>query len=139
MLSRLLALAAGAACVFGFAPFSIPLVTLASLCVLFYLWSAQTPRAAAWTGFWFGAGLFGVGASWVYIALETFGGMPMPVAVIATASFVVLLALCPALAGWLATRLTPPDTTTRLIAMASALTASEWFRSYVLTGFPWLA
>ena len=33
---------------------------------------AQRPRI----GFAFGLGLFGAGASWVYIALETFGGMP---------------------------------------------------------------
>src|SRR3954469_18578608 len=117
MLSRLLALVAGAACVFGFAPFAIPLVNIGALALLFWLWSqAATARAAGWIGFCFGVGLFATGASWVYIALETFGGMPMPIAIVATASFVVLLALCPALAGWLATRFTPSESTTRLAA-----------------------
>ena len=43
-----------------------------------------TPRAAARTGLAFGIGLFGAGASWVYIALETFGGMAAPLAALAT-------------------------------------------------------
>ena len=37
---------------------------------------ARPPRL----GFAFGLGLFGAGASWVFIALETFGGMPAPLA-----------------------------------------------------------
>ena len=87
MLTRLLALAAGAACVFGFAPFAVPLAD-ARGAVAPFLPVGPCPlaaRARRWIGFMFGVGLFGVGASWVYIALETFGGMPAPVAAIATA------------------------------------------------------
>ncbi|MCC6194576.1 MAG: apolipoprotein N-acyltransferase [Burkholderiales bacterium] len=139
MLTRLLALVAGAACVFGFAPFAVPLVTIAALFVLFHLWSRATPREAGILGFAFGVGLFGVGVSWVYIALETFGGMPTPVAVIATAGFVAYLALWPALAGWVAARLTPPDSWARLAAAAAAFMLTEWLRGLVFTGFGWLA
>ena len=72
----------------------VPLVNVAMLALLFLLWNVNdTPRRAAGIGFAFGLGLFGAGASWVYIALETFGGMPAPVAVIATAGFVGILAL----------------------------------------------
>ena len=38
------------------------------------------PRLAAGFGFALGFGLFGAGVSWVYIALHTFGGMPLPLA-----------------------------------------------------------
>ena len=90
MLSRnlvlALAFAAGGLAVFAFAPFSATLVAPVSLAILFVVWdAAATPRRAAALGFAWGVGLFGFGASWVFIALETFGGMPLPVAVIATA------------------------------------------------------
>jgi apolipoprotein N-acyltransferase len=126
--------------VLAFAPFEIPLLNLAALSVLFLLWSnAETPRAAAWIGFSFGVGLFGLGTPWVYIALETFGAMPAPIAVLATAVFVTCSSLWPALAGWTAVRLTHRHWVTRLLAVSAAYTLCEWLRSYLFTGFPWLA
>jgi apolipoprotein N-acyltransferase len=138
-LSFLLALTAGVATVFAFAPFGAALLPMATLGVLFLLWQhADTGRAAACHGWAFGLGLFGAGASWVYIALETFGGMPAPVAAISTFGFVAYLALWPAVAGWLVIRLTPPASVRRALAAAAAWTLAEWLRGYVFTGFPWL-
>ena len=140
MLARLLAAVAGAAAVFAFAPFSLTPVSLAALALLFLLWqSAPTARDAAWLGFAFGFGLFGVGVSWVYIALATFGGMPMPIAIVATAGFVAYLALWPALAGWVVGRFTRAESPARLLAAAAAWTLAEYFRGIVFSGFPWLA
>jgi len=140
MLTRLLALAAGAACVLGYAPFSVPMVTLAALTILFVLWShAPSARAAAGLGFAFGIGLFGVGASWIYIALETFGGMPAPMAVLAAVVYVSYLALWPAAAGWIAVRVTPAESTARLFAAAAAFTLFEWLRSWAIFGVTWFA
>ena len=83
MLRPLLAAAAGALTVFGYAPFHLALLPLATLAVLFWLWQrAETPREAALEGFAFGIGLFGVGISWISVALETFGGVPPAVAFI---------------------------------------------------------
>ncbi len=139
-LSLLSALAAGAATVFGFAPFALsalPLLTLALLIVL-WLW-APSPRAAAALGFAFGLGLFGTGASWVFIALNTFGGMPLPLAAVCTAGFCAFLAIYPAGAGWIATRWTGRGSALRAVAVAAAWTLAEWARSVVFTGFPWLS
>ena len=134
-----LAALAGALTVFGFAPFGwtgLPFLTLA---ILFGLWHrARRARDAAWLGFAFGSGLFGAGVSWVYVALETFGGMPAPVAFIATAGFVAFLSLYPALAGWMTVRLTAPDGFARLVLVANAFVLAEWLRGYLFTGFPWL-
>ena len=70
----LLAFAAGAATVFGYAPFHVALLPLATLAALFWLWQRSgTPREAALVGFAFGMGLFGIGISWISLALETFG------------------------------------------------------------------
>ena len=78
-----LALVAGALTVLGFAPFGAALLPVVTLAVLFALWrDAPTPRRAAVTGFAFGLGLFGAGVPWIGIALVSFGGMPLPVAVV---------------------------------------------------------
>ncbi len=141
--ARALALAAaalaGAGTVAGFAPFGLPAVPVLTLSLLVALWQRSPARAAAGLGFAFGLGLFAVGASWVYVALETFGGMPTAIAVIGTAGFVAYLALWPALAGYVAVRLTRPDSVARALATAGAFTLTEWLRGYLFTGFPWLA
>ncbi len=134
------ALVAGAAAVFGFAPFGAAPLPAVALALLFLLWQdAASPRGAARLGFAFGLGLFGAGVSWVYVALNTFGGMPPPIAGIATAGFCAYLALFPALAGWLALRWTAPRSWPRALAAAAAWTLTEWARSWVLSGFGWLS
>jgi apolipoprotein N-acyltransferase len=138
--TRLMAALAGALTVFAFAPFNLALLPVVTLGVLAWLWQhAQTPREGAWLGFAFGCGLFGAGVSWVYVALETFGGMPMPIAAIATAGFCAYLALFPALAGWSVVRFTAGPSPSRAVAIAAAWTLAEAFRGWFLTGFPWLA
>jgi apolipoprotein N-acyltransferase len=138
--TRALALVAGAAAVFAFAPFGFSPVVIAALVTLFWLWhGAVAPRDGAWLGFAFGCGLFGAGVSWVYVALENFGGMPAPVAVIATAGFVVYLALWPALAGWAVARFTTARSAARLLASAAGWALAEWLRGYVMGGFGWLS
>jgi apolipoprotein N-acyltransferase len=135
-----LAFTAGAATVFGFAPFHLALLPVATLAVLFWLWQrCAAPREAGWLGFAFGAGLFGAGVSWVFVALQNFGGVPGIVACVGTAGFVAYLALYPALAGWTIARFSRPDTAMRLVAAAAAWTLAEWLRGWVFTGFGWLA
>ena len=139
-LPLLVAAAAGACTVFAFAPFAVSGLALAALAVLFWQWQrAQSPREGALVGFAFGAGLFGAGASWLYIALETFGGMPPWLAFISIAVLVCYLALWPAAAGFAAVRFTSPGSVARLLIAAGAFTLAEWLRGYVFTGFPWLA
>jgi apolipoprotein N-acyltransferase len=134
------ALIAGVATVFGFAPFDLALLPVATLAMLVALWQgAPSARAAATTGYAFGLGLFVAGASWVFIALHTFGGMPGVLAAIGTAGFCAFLALYPAVAGWIAVRWTAPNSWPRAAAAAAAWTVAEWARSVIFTGFPWLS
>ena len=139
-LAMLAAFAAGAATVFGFAPFGLAFLPVVTLGVLFAFWQgAAAAREAAATGYAFGLGLFLAGASWVFIALNTFGGMAWPLAAIGTAGFCAFLALYPAVTGWLATRWTAPHSWRRAGAAAALWAFSEWARSVVFTGFPWLS
>jgi len=139
-LSLTLALLAGVATVFAFAPFGFWALPVVTLGVILLLWqSAPSARAAAWIGFAFGAGLFAVGASWVFIALNTFGGMPLLLAAIGTAGFCAFLALYPATVGWIATRWTAPRSWQRALGAAALWPIAEWARSIIFTGFPWLS
>jgi apolipoprotein N-acyltransferase len=133
------ALLAGAAMLFGFAPFEWFPVPFLSLAVLFMLWRrAETPRAAAWLGFVWGMGCFLGGVSWVYVSLHDVGGMVLPLAAVATLAFCGILAVFPALAGYLYRRTATADFRDILL-LAGLWTLTEWLRGWVLTGFPWLA
>jgi apolipoprotein N-acyltransferase len=138
--AALIALVAGAATVFGFAPFGMPLLPVVTLAALFHLWEHEpSPRRAAWIGFAFGMGLFGAGVSWVSIALHRFGGMPFALAAVATVGFCAFLALYPAVAGWAAVRLRRRFAVPAALVAPSLWTLAEWVRGWALSGFPWLS
>ncbi|HXX85489.1 MAG TPA: apolipoprotein N-acyltransferase [Casimicrobiaceae bacterium] len=139
-LSAFGALLLGIATVFGFAPFGASALPILTLAGLFALWrQAATPRAAGCIGFAFGAGLFGAGVSWVYVALSAFGEMPPVLAAMATVCFCAYLALFPALVGWCSARLAPIGSGVRLVLAAPLWTLAEWLRSWLLSGFTWLS
>jgi apolipoprotein N-acyltransferase len=138
---RLAGLAAllGAATVLGFAPFYLYPLPVLTLAALFLLWQqAPTPRAAALLGYGFGLGFFGAGVSWVYVSMHEFGYMPVPLAGTATLLFCAILALFPAMAGWLQARLDGPRWVRLLLSMPAIWMGLEWVRGWLFTGFPWL-
>ena len=94
--------------------------------------------SAALAGWCFGFGYFLAGLYWTGFAflvdVETFGWL-LPFAVIGLpAGLALFTALGLALAQALWTR-----GPARLLTLAVALTASEWLRAHVLSGFPWNA
>jgi apolipoprotein N-acyltransferase len=131
----ILAALLGSAAVLGFAPFYIHPSTILSIAVLFYLWhKADNAKQAAWLGFCYGLGFFVAGIYWIYISLHDFGGMPWWMAGFSTFCLCAFLSLFPALVGWLSKR------SPSLLLVAPILWAlSEWIRSWIFTGFPWLA
>jgi apolipoprotein N-acyltransferase len=130
--------------VLGFSPVDFFPATLTALAVLVHLWMrAPSPHAAFRLGFFFGLGLFGAGVSWVYVSLNRFGAMPMPLAAAATLGFCAFLALFPALAGWIQARIArdsaAPAVLRAALLIPAAWTLIEWSLSWFLTGFPWLS
>ena len=139
-IALLLAVLLGALTVFSFAPFGISLIAVFTLALLFQRWAvAHTPREAFYTGYGFGLGFFLAGVSWIYVSLNTFGAMPLPLAALATLLFCAFLALFPALAGYAVARV-PRSAAVKLLLVAPALwMLAEWTRGWIFTGFPWLA
>jgi len=134
-----LALASGALLPLAFAPFGAFPLAILSPAVLFLLWRGCPPRRAAWRGFVFGLGYFGVGGSWIYVSMHTHGGMPPPLAALIVVVFISFLAGYGALLGWLQARLFPLSEERRLLWVLPALwTLVEWLRGWLLSGFTWL-
>lgn len=128
--------------VLGFAPFyffPLPVITLA---LLFQFWyRSTTAKQAALLGFSFGMGLFLAGISWVYVSMNEFGNMPMPLAGTAVVLLCAYLALYPAIHGWMMGKLRHPlfGSPFAWVMTASALwVVFEWLRGSLITGFPWL-
>jgi apolipoprotein N-acyltransferase len=130
----------GAASVLGFAPFylfPLPIITLA---LLLYLWNQLKQRLAVFlVGFAFGLGFFGFGTSWIYVSMHDFGAMPALLAGIATLLFCALFALFPALAGWFLLSIKTSPLSKQILLFPAVWVLLEWTRSWIFTGFPWLA
>ncbi|HWX72631.1 MAG TPA: apolipoprotein N-acyltransferase, partial [Xanthobacteraceae bacterium] len=140
----LIAFAAGALSAAAMAPLNAWPVLFLTFPVLVWLidgaglgrWGGIT--VAATTGWWFGFGYFLAGLYWIGYAFlvdaPTFGWL-LPIAVIGLPSMLAFFtALAVAVARMLWTR-----GALRILSLGVALTATEWLRGHVLTGFPWNA
>lgn len=131
---------AGACSVFAFSPFDVFVLAFVSLAVLFLLLRrAVDVRGGFLLGFAWGMGAFLAGVSWLYIALNRYGGVPMPVAALAIALFCAYLALYPGLVGAVFVRLRCASGRSQALLFAGLWVLSELARGWVFTGFPWLA
>ena len=130
----------GAVTVLGFGPFYLFPLPVLTLALLLGLWErAPCSRARFLVGFAWGLGFFLGGVSWVYVSLHTFGAMPAPLAALSAFLLCALLALFPGLAGLATGSLGTNATARALLAFPASWCLSEWIRSWLFTGFPWIA
>lgn len=136
-----LALIAGAALSFAFAPFNQWWLAIVAPAVLMLLWArAPDARAGARLGFWFGLGLYAAGTWWLYISIRIIGNAPVVVALGVMACLVLIMAAYQALLGYVVCRwLAPWSLAGRLLLVPGAWVLLEWWRGWFLTGFPWLS
>jgi apolipoprotein N-acyltransferase len=135
-----LSVLAGALLPFAFAPFSYFWIAPLSLAALFYLWCDASPRHGFGLGFAYGCGSFGVGTYWTYIAVREFGEAPIALAGGLTIGLVATLAAFVGVVGWVAARwLRTRGVLAWLGTLPALFVLGEWLRSWLFTGFGWLA
>ena len=133
----ILAIVIGSLQTLTFAPFDWWFLGPISILLLAWLsWSRE--RGLFALGWMLGLGLFGTGASWVYVSIHEFGDSSAPLATFLTAIFVSGLSLFPALALWVLGKFSPPRSGRRLWLLPAVWVLTDWVRSWLLTGFPWL-
>ncbi|MDQ8730136.1 apolipoprotein N-acyltransferase [Bradyrhizobium sp. LHD-71] len=139
-----IAFAAGAASALAMPPFGLwPVLFLTLPVAVWLIDGAGAGKLGGWptaalSGWWFGFGYFLAGLYWIGNALlvdaRTFGWL-LPFAVAGLpAGLAIFMAL-----GFLLARLIWTKDASRILSLAVALTASEWLRGHLLTGFPWNA
>lgn len=142
---------AGGASVLAYAPFELFPVAAVSLGVLFWLLGPGAPaslcadsrgrraRGGFGIGFAWGLGAMLAGVSWLYVALNRFGGMPMPLAGLAVLLFCAFMGLFAGFSGALFGALRQGRAGRDALLFAAAWLLGEWVRGWAFTGFPWLA
>ncbi|MDN3653220.1 apolipoprotein N-acyltransferase [Thalassotalea ponticola] len=138
LLALLFCFFSGAIATLAFAPFGYwPLAFVSVI-----LWLSQIDQLDAWQAtkrsFAWGLGYFSFGISWVHVSIEQFGGLPLLVSLLLMLLLCGYLALFPAFAAWISSRLTRTQHVSILL-LPMAWLLSEYLRSVLLTGFPWLA
>lgn len=128
---------AGALFPFSLAPYSIWPAAILSMAVLFYAIANQTPRRAFWISTLFGIGMFGAGASWVFVSMYSFGGVSVLFSIVGTLLFCALNAVVFAIPFSLSAFF-PTKPYALLLGLPALWVISEWVRSWLFTGFPWL-
>jgi len=134
------ALVAGMLLSLSFAPFGWWPMAILMPAVLIWLWDGANPRRAAVLGFWFNAGTFSVGTYWLYIAIKQIGHAPLVLALFLMLGLVAIMGAYHALLGWFIARFLPQRGALRwLVGIPGAWLLVEWWRSWFLSGFGWLA
>jgi len=130
-------LIAGALFPLSLAPFSYWPIAILSMAILFSKLPQQTPKDAFKRTAVYGIGMFGSGVSWVFVSMYVFGDISALLALIGTFLFCLINAVFFALPFLLCAFISKRNSLW-LIALPAIWVLSEWLRSWIFTGFPWL-
>lgn len=128
----------GLSLVFAYAPFSQWYLALFIPAIIFYHLSNKPPKKSAELMFFFALGWFSSGISWVHVSIDQFGGLPLSISLVLMLLLCLYLALFPAFAVYLAGYFSS-EKKLNLWLLIPFWLVSEYLRSVVLTGFPWLS
>ena len=131
-------LIAGALVPLSFAPFNLWPLGILAVALLALLVNQQPLKTVWWRCWFFGVGMYGIGVSWIYVSISGFGGAPAPLAVFLVIIFTFFMALFFSLPFYIFGRWFSRQPGSLLIAFPATWLISEWLRTWLLTGFPWL-
>ena len=136
----LLSLLSGTITPLAFSPYDIYPLSIISCALIIYIWLQSNPRLAFIYGYIFGLGFFGFGVSWLHISINLFGGVNLALSIVITALLIFFLSLFPAMTGYLSRKLLINNASMVpvILTVPATWTLSEWVRSWIFTGFPWL-
>lgn len=98
---------------------------------------AKTKRQGAWVGWLFATAMQAATWWWLFISLNTYGGLAAPLTVIAVVGLAAFLALYYAAACSVFTAIAPVNRSGRAILFAALWLLAELARVALFTGFPW--
>jgi apolipoprotein N-acyltransferase len=138
-LSSLIALITGALSAAAFAPIGYHYLGFIAPAIFLFLLHAQKPRAAFWLGFCYGLSLFGIGVSWFFVSIHTFGGTGVFLSAVFTSLPIIAMSCILGIGCYLANRITRNNTGVKvLLLIPSLILLTEWVRHWLFSGFPWL-
>ena len=138
----LIAFLAGAASTLALPPVNVWLAMFVTFPLV--VWLVDGVKSTRWRGvrttfaigWWFGFGYFLAGLYWIGAAFlvdaKTFGWL-LPFAVTALPAGMAMFTA----AGFVAARFLWTPASFRILTFAASLSAAEWLRGHLLTGFPW--
>jgi len=135
---HLIALLAGCSLPLSLAPFHLwPFCFIAVLLLAACLQDVSV-CIGTFRSYLFGLGMYGAGVSWVYVSIHEYGGASIGLAVLLVALFVASISLITAMQGYLYVRFFRNGYWGTVLGFSCIWVVQEWFRTWFLTGFPWL-
>ncbi len=137
-IGNLIALIAGAILPLSFAPFELWPIGIISIALYALSHHKLTAKQAVWRGWFYGVGMYGAGASWVYVSIHVHGYAPVPLALFLTMLWCGGLAFFISINSYVYAKFLRDRPLGLLLGFPAAWVLNEWFRLWFLTGFPWL-
>jgi apolipoprotein N-acyltransferase len=135
----ILAIVFGAIAVFAFSPFNIWLLAFVSYAGLLSLITGPSIRQALFITFCWAFSFFLAGTHWIYISIQQYGELPLPIAIIILTLLFSYLSIYPMLFTFLLKKWTKSYSFMQLVIAAPAIwQLTEFLRGWVFTGFSWL-
>jgi apolipoprotein N-acyltransferase len=136
----IVSLLSGAFLPLAFSPFNIYSIGFILPAILLLIWLRTNAKSAFWSGWLFGIGFFGTGASWIYISIHEFGNSTTFLSTIITFIFVIWMGSYFAIFGYIFKKLFSRLSESKqcLLVFPALWVLFEYLRSVLFTGFPWI-